>query len=77
MLLDFYYAYSPPVADFIAGQEGLKTMLRYTLYPVVGLSYLALHTTAAQKMLLVVLMLGLMGATVVAVFRKMRLKRQA
>ncbi|MEA3414967.1 MAG: CFI-box-CTERM domain-containing protein, partial [Thermodesulfobacteriota bacterium] len=49
----FYYKYSPPLADFIAGDESRKTIVRYALYPLVGLSYVALHTTFAQQALMI------------------------
>lgn len=48
-----YYKYSPPLADFIAGDESRKTIVRYALYPLVGLSYVALHTTFAQQALII------------------------
>ena len=36
-LVDAYYRYSPPVADFIAERGWLKTLVRTVLLPVVGL----------------------------------------
>ena len=63
-----------PVADFIAEHENLKTAVRYALYPVVGLSYVALHTTPIQQALM---MLGLILAVSAAVVMvKRRLKRR-
>jgi hypothetical protein len=51
--VQFYYKYSPPLADFIAGDESRKTIVRYALYPLVGVSYVALHTTFAQQALII------------------------
>jgi hypothetical protein len=41
-LVTLYYSISPPLADFIAKHEGLRSVTRTILYPAVGLSYWAL-----------------------------------
>ncbi|GEM_PF-941027 len=41
--VNLYYHLSPSLARFIAGHEGLRTIVRWTLLPVVGLSYMALN----------------------------------
>ena len=41
-LVNFYYAYSPSAADFIAEHAGLRAMVRVGLLPLVGLSWIAL-----------------------------------
>ena len=37
-LVDLYYTYSPPVARFIAGHEGMRTLVRLLLTPVIGMA---------------------------------------
>ncbi len=58
-----YYKYSPPVAGFIADHDTLRTMVRWSLLPVVGLSWMALQIGVAPTLLL--LMAGLFMVFVV------------
>jgi hypothetical protein len=37
-----YYTHSPPIADFIAEHDSLRAMVRISLFPVVGVSWIAL-----------------------------------
>ncbi len=41
-IVDLYYHYSPPVAKFIERHETVKDVVRITLMPVIGFSYLML-----------------------------------
>jgi hypothetical protein len=41
-----YYKYSPPVAHFIAKHEMLKAIVRISLLPLVGVSYVTIHLGA-------------------------------
>ena len=75
--VDFYYTYSPPVADFNAKLDTLRAAVRWGLMPVVGVSWMAQHLGPWATLSLVVLLLGLTGATAVVVLRRMRLRRQA
>ena len=68
--VQLYYKYSPPLAGFIASNESRKTIVRYALYPLVGVSYVALHTTFAQQALI---MFGLVAALR---FRSVVMKRR-
>lgn len=70
-LVHQYYAYSPPVADYIADHTWLKAVVRTLLLPVVGLAYLAVH-----QGVLVLCGLGLFMPLAVWVGRLLFLRRR-
>lgn len=51
-----YYRYSPPMADYIAEHDGLRSVVRIGLAPLIGFSRLAVNygMIAAMAVLLVV-----------------------
>ncbi|MBU1162056.1 MAG: hypothetical protein KKF96_05820 [Proteobacteria bacterium] len=61
-----YYRHSPPVADYIADHANLRTMVRCSLIPLLGLSWLLLHFGVAPTLLF----LFLMGFTTLLCYRK-------
>ena len=67
-----YYKYSPPLADFIAGDESRKTIVRYALYPLVGVSYVALHTTFAQQALIIFALIAMLSFGSMAIKRRLK-----
>ncbi len=72
-----YYMYSPPVADFMAGHEGLRAMVRWSLLPVIGVSWMILHIGPGVTLALMGLLIFVMCAGAGLTLRRMRLRRQA
>jgi hypothetical protein len=61
----FYYTYSPPIADFIAEHDSLKTIVRISLLPIVGISWIALKFgpiySIIPMLILVISIIGIVG----------------
>ena len=72
--VDMYYAYSPPVAEFMAKHEGMRAFLRVSLLPLVGISWISLHFGPGVALVLMILLLALMSSTAVLTMRRMRLR---
>jgi hypothetical protein len=53
----FYYEVSPPFADYIEGNESLKTAIRIGLMPLVAISYSMLHFGPAITLTMLVVLL--------------------
>jgi hypothetical protein len=61
-LVNLYYATGKPIAVYIESHPWLKAPVRIILYPVVGLAWLLLSTTAFAKGVIVVcLLIGCAG----------------
>ena len=75
--LDLYYTYSPPVAGFIARHDTVRLVVRWSLLPMVGISWMALHFGLGVTLAVIVLILALMSATAVVSLRSMRFRYQA
>jgi len=53
--VNLYYKYSPPMADFIANHDNVKILVRLSLLPLVGISWLALKMGPMFTIALIVL----------------------
>jgi hypothetical protein len=69
--IDAYYKYSPPIAEFITGHDTLRIMVRWSLLPLVGLSWMLFHFGVVFTLLL----LFLMSSFMVFCYRKIKLRR--
>ena len=75
--VDLYYTCSPPVAAFIANHDTLRLMVRLSLMPIVGMSWMTLNIGLSFTLLLIGLLICFMGTGATIALRRMRLRRQS
>jgi hypothetical protein len=74
-LVRFYYTYSAPVAEFIGRHDTVRALVRWSLLPMVGVSWIALQFGPWVTLALLVLLICLMGAGAAIVARRIRLRQ--
>jgi hypothetical protein len=74
--VQFYYGYSPPIADFIAKHANIRRLVRVSLLPFVGMSWMALHLGIVPTMILMLIFMASMSSTTIVFIRKIKLRRQ-
>ena len=74
--VDLYYTYSPPVADFIANHDTVRLLVRWSLLPIVGVSWMTLNIGLSVILVLIGLLICFMGAGATIALRRMRIRCQ-
>jgi hypothetical protein len=60
--INLYYKYSPPMANFIIKHDNLRMIVRMTLFPLVGISWISLKLGITQTIVLMLLFwVGIIG----------------
>ena len=72
-LVDLYYRFSPPMAEFITEHPSLKPIVRAGLVPAVAMSTVAVNTTPAEKAAIIGLLV--LVSVALAVWAKRRRDR--
>ena len=70
--VNLYNTYSPPIADFITKHDNVRAMVRLSLLPIIGVSWVCLKYGTTTTVLLILLSLALVSTTTVFIFRKWR-----
>jgi len=68
--VNLYYKYSPPIADFIAKHDNLRMMVRMTLFPLVGISWVSLKLGILPTTISLMLLFGIGFIGLIKVRRK-------
>jgi hypothetical protein len=73
ILVEFYYNVSPPMADFIAKHESLRSVVRWGLLPLVGVSWLALKIGPEATLVLLLSFMAPISVASLVFYRKIGL----
>jgi hypothetical protein len=72
LFVDLYYNYSAPVAHFITKHSNLKLLLRWTLMPLLGISWLALNLGPVFSSALLIFIVALAASGVLTRLKQRR-----
>ena len=76
VLVDLYNNYSPPISEFIANHDIARLVVRWSLLPLVGVSWMSLHLGPVATLGIMLLLFGLVCANLAIVFRGMHRRRE-
>ena len=71
--VSLYYTYSPPMAKFISGHESLRMVVRWSLLPLVGMSWSFLKFGLLPTALILLLISALISVSLISIERKLRM----
>jgi hypothetical protein len=72
--VNFYYIYSPPIAKFVAKHESARFIVRLSLLPAVGFSWMALNFGPGATLTLVFLLIAVASVATVVLAKRVRLR---
>ena len=74
--VELYYTYSPPIADFIAKHDSLRTVVRWGLLPLVGVSWVALQPGLFKILGFTALLLVGMGIGIAGLLKRRKFQEK-
>jgi subtilisin family serine protease len=68
--VEYYYRYSPPIAEFVADHPAMRKAIRITLYPLVAVSAATTTSSPSRIILISTVLLGLFSTGILTLMRK-------
>ncbi len=75
-IMDLYYSFSPPAANFIAKNDLARMAARWSLVPLVAMSWMALKRGLTLTAILILLSLSILGTGAVITLKRGRFNQQ-
>jgi len=73
LFINLYNTYSPPLADFIADHSTVRFMVKWSLLPLVAVSWISLNIGLLPTLTIILLMLIFINISIVVLFRRIRM----
>jgi len=70
--LGLYQTLSPSVVEFIANHKTVRVMVRWSMLPLVGVSWMALKLGPTLTLMIITLLFALVSGSIIALLRRVR-----